>query len=84
MFVTPLFQLMSDKQASDLFFTAGAPIQIKINGVVAPAMLVLVMLITGRRDIMGSRTNGPLVALLGWATTLFMCVLTLAWLWTRL
>ncbi len=36
MFVTPLFKLMSDKQASDLFFTSGAPIQIKINGVVMP------------------------------------------------
>lgn len=36
MFVDPLFKLMSDKQASDMFFTAGAPIQIKINGVVMP------------------------------------------------
>lgn len=36
MFVTPLFKLMADKQASDLFFTAGAPIQIKIDGVVMP------------------------------------------------
>ncbi len=36
MFVTPLFKLMSEKQASDLFFTAGAPIQIKINGAVMP------------------------------------------------
>jgi len=36
MFVTPLFKLMSDKQASDMFFTTGAPIQIKINGVVMP------------------------------------------------
>jgi twitching motility protein PilU len=27
---------MADKQASDMFFTAGAPIQIKINGVVMP------------------------------------------------
>ena len=35
-FVTPLFKLMSDKQASDMFFTAGAPIQIKINGTVMP------------------------------------------------
>jgi len=31
-----LFKLMADKQASDMFFTAGAPIQIKINGVVMP------------------------------------------------
>ena len=27
---------MAEKQASDLFFTAGAPIQIKINGIVKP------------------------------------------------
>ena len=33
MFLDPLFKLMAEKQASDLFFTAGAPIQIKINGV---------------------------------------------------
>jgi len=36
MFVTPLFKLMADKQASDMFFTAGAPIHIKINGAVMP------------------------------------------------
>jgi twitching motility protein PilU len=36
MFVTPLFKLMADKQASDMFFTAGAPIQIKIGGTVMP------------------------------------------------
>ena len=36
MFVTPLFKLMADKQASDMYFTVGAPIQIKINGVVMP------------------------------------------------
>src|SRR5687768_3673508 len=36
MFVTPLFKLMSDKQASDMFFTAGSPIQIKINGTIMP------------------------------------------------
>ena len=36
MFVDPLFKLMSEKQASDLFFTVGAPIQIKIGGTVMP------------------------------------------------
>ena len=36
MFVTPLFKLMADKQASDMFFTCGAPIQIKINGTLMP------------------------------------------------
>lgn len=36
MFVDPLLKLMAEKEASDLFFTAGAPIQIKINGAVMP------------------------------------------------
>ena len=36
MVLTPLFQLMAEKQASDMFFTAGMPIQIKIQGEVVP------------------------------------------------
>jgi twitching motility protein PilU len=36
MVITPLFKLMADKQASDMFFTSGAPIQIKINGELVP------------------------------------------------
>ncbi|MGH8621487.1 MAG: PilT/PilU family type 4a pilus ATPase [Burkholderiales bacterium] len=36
MFVTPLLKLMAEKQASDLFFSAGSPIQIKINGEAMP------------------------------------------------
>jgi twitching motility protein PilU len=36
MLLTPLFHLMAEKQASDLFFTADAPICIKINGAVMP------------------------------------------------
>src|SRR5690242_18338411 len=36
MFVRSLFKLMADSQASDLFFTAGAPVQIKIKGELVP------------------------------------------------
>jgi twitching motility protein PilU len=36
MYLDRLFKLMADKQASDLFITCGAPINIKINGVVSP------------------------------------------------
>ena len=36
MFVTPLFRMMAEKQASDLFFSSGAPIQIKIEGTLMP------------------------------------------------
>jgi len=34
--ITPLFKLMAEKRASDLFFSAGAPITIKIEGVARP------------------------------------------------
>ena len=36
MIVTPLLQLAADKLASDLFFSVGAPINIKIDGVAMP------------------------------------------------
>lgn len=36
MFLAPLLKLMADKGASDLFLSAGAPINIKINGVAMP------------------------------------------------
>jgi len=36
MVLTPLFKLMAEKHASDMFFTAGSPIQIKIEGDVMP------------------------------------------------
>ena len=36
MIVTPLLQLAADKQASDLFFSVGAPVNIKIEGIAMP------------------------------------------------
>ena len=36
MYLDPYFKLMSERLASDIFITCGAPINIKINGVVAP------------------------------------------------
>ena len=36
MIITPFLQMAADKQASDLFFSAGSPINIKINGVFMP------------------------------------------------
>ncbi len=36
MIVTPLLKLATEKQASDLFFSAGAPVNIKIEGVLMP------------------------------------------------
>ena len=36
MYLDRLFKLMAEKQASDLFISCGAPINIKVNGVVTP------------------------------------------------
>jgi len=36
MIVTPLLQLAASKQASDLFFSVGAPVNIKIDGICMP------------------------------------------------
>jgi len=36
MYLDRLFKMMADKQASDLFISCGAPINIKVNGVVSP------------------------------------------------
>ena len=42
MYLTPLFKLMAEKQASDLFISAGAPVSIKILGTIMPVNQQLV------------------------------------------
>lgn len=49
-----------------LFWTA------VINGVLAPPLLVVIMLISNSKKIMGERTNGRLTNILGWGTALIM------------
>ena len=46
MYLDRLFKLMAEKQASDLFISCGAPINIKVNGVVSPLSTPA----DGRRD----------------------------------
>jgi NRAMP (natural resistance-associated macrophage protein)-like metal ion transporter len=48
-----------------------------INGIVAPPLLVLVMIVTNDPRVMGKRVNGRLVNVLGWLTTLVMSVAAL-------
>jgi Mn2+/Fe2+ NRAMP family transporter len=49
-----------------------------INGLIAPPILVLVMLITNDRRILGSRVNGRLSNAIGWSTTLAMFMAAIA------
>ncbi len=43
-----------------------------INGFLAPLLLILIMIVSNNRSIMGGKSNGPLLNILGWATTALM------------
>jgi Mn2+/Fe2+ NRAMP family transporter len=43
-----------------------------LNGLLAPPLLLLVMLVGSNPAIMGKRTNGPWLNVLGWLTTALM------------
>jgi len=51
-----------------LFWTA------VLNGVLAPPLLVIIMLIANNQKVMGKRTNGRVLNVLGWLTTAVMFV----------
>lgn len=53
-----------------------------INGVAAAPFLVVVMLVSGRRDLMGKYRNGPLATTLGWTTVAVMTAAAAAMLAT--
>ena len=60
-----------------LFWTA------VINGVVAPPLLVVVMLVANNKRVMGSRTNGPVTNIVGWlaAAVMFAAAIAMFVLW---
>lgn len=45
-----------------------------VNGVLAPPLIVLVLLLTSDRAVMGTRTNPPLLRWVGWITAVTMAV----------
>jgi NRAMP (natural resistance-associated macrophage protein)-like metal ion transporter len=49
-----------------------------VNGLLAAPLLVLVMLVSNDRRIMGERTNGRRLNVLGWGTTVVMAVAAIA------
>jgi len=62
---------------SALFWTA------VINGVVAPPLLVVVMLVANNKRVMGSRTNGLFTNIVGWlaATVMFIAAIGMFVTW---
>ena len=49
-----------------------------LNGLIAAPLLVLVMLVSNSRAAMGERTNGRLLNVVGWVTTIVMSVAGIA------
>lgn len=49
-----------------------------LNGVLAPPLIVLVVLLTCNKKIMGNRTNPPVLKWLGWATAVIMAAAAIA------
>ncbi len=52
-----------------------------VNGIAAGPFLIVVMLISGDRVLMGKYVNGKIAATLGWATTAVMLVAGVAGIW---
>jgi NRAMP (natural resistance-associated macrophage protein)-like metal ion transporter len=55
-----------------------------VNGLLAPPLLLLVMLVGNNRKIMGTRVNTVWLNVFGWAATALMTVATLLFFWTSL
>jgi Mn2+/Fe2+ NRAMP family transporter len=53
-----------------------------LNGLLAPPLLVLVMLVSNNPTIMKDRVNGRMVTILGWTTTVLMFLAAIALVFT--
>jgi len=53
-----------------------------VNGLLAPPLILLVVLLTNNRDVMGSRVNPPALRILGWAAFVVMTAAAVAMLLT--
>jgi NRAMP (natural resistance-associated macrophage protein)-like metal ion transporter len=74
-----LIDLIGINPITALFWTA------VINGLVAPPLLVVVMLVANDKRVMGDRTNGPWANIIGWLAAVVMFAAAAAMLvtWER-
>ena len=61
-----LINFLKIEPVTALFWTA------VINGVLAPPLLVMIMLVSNNRKVMGERVNGKLTNFIGWTTAAVM------------
>jgi NRAMP (natural resistance-associated macrophage protein)-like metal ion transporter len=65
-FIAMLVNFLGISPIKALFWSA------VLNGLLAPPVLVVVMLVANNRNVLGDRVNGRWLNLLGWATVLLM------------
>lgn len=65
-FVGMLINYLNVAPVTALFWTA------VINGVLAPPLLVMIMLVSNNQKVMGKRVNGRLTNFIGWSTAALM------------
>jgi Mn2+/Fe2+ NRAMP family transporter len=53
-----------------------------VQGFSTPPLMLLIMLMTNRRRVMGDKTNSLLINLLGWTTTAVMFAASVALIWS--
>ncbi len=53
-----------------------------VNGLIAPVILVLILLISNNKKIMGNRTNHPITTAFGWTITAVMVIVGVATIYT--
>lgn len=53
-----------------------------LNGLVSPVILILILLLSSRRSIMGEHVNGPAAKTFGWIVMAIMGVVAVATLWS--
>ena len=65
-FIGMLINFFRIQPVTALFWTA------VINGVLAPPLLVMIMLVSNNKKVMGQRVNGKLTNFIGWTTAVVM------------
>src|SRR5207248_1637034 len=55
-----------------------------LNGVLAPPLIVLVILLTSNPRVMGERVNSPVLRWLGWTTVVVMSAAAVGMFWTSM
>lgn len=55
-----------------------------INALIAPVILVLIVIVAGKKELMGKMANSPVSNFVGWLTVIIMAIAGLATIITQI